>query len=165
MTGHHITPFPSSVRLLSLFMWHLKETYVKLNSQWVVVAVVYLWLIILIVSNFVVNAILTTLFNQTICKKFRYALFFLFISLFWRIPWYKGSWGQHGPIWGRQDSGRPPVGPMNFAIWVHVNHFRALIMVDSLDWGNLIIVTIVCLFQYRKVSLKDMGKIGQYQTR
>ena len=32
-------------------------------------------------------------------------------------PWKQGSWGQHGPIWGRQDPGGPHVGPMNFAIW------------------------------------------------
>ena len=25
-----------------------------------------------------------------------------------------------GPSWVRQDSGAPHVGPMNFAIWVHV---------------------------------------------
>ena len=32
-------------------------------------------------------------------------------------PWQQGSWGQHGPIWGRQDPGGPHVGPMNIAIW------------------------------------------------
>ena len=25
-----------------------------------------------------------------------------------------------GPIWGRQDPGGPPVGPMNFGIWAAV---------------------------------------------
>ena len=34
-------------------------------------------------------------------------------------PWYQGSWGQHGAIWGgRQDQGGPHVGPMNFVVWV-----------------------------------------------
>ena len=38
-----------------------------------------------------------------------------------KVPWQQGSWGHHGaimgPIWGRQDSGGPHVGPMNFVIW------------------------------------------------
>ena len=27
-----------------------------------------------------------------------------------------------GPIWGRQDSGGPHIGPMNIAIWIHKEH-------------------------------------------
>ena len=34
---------------------------------------------------------------------------------------YPNSRANMGPIWGRQDPGRPHVGPMTFAIWVQVN--------------------------------------------
>ena len=33
------------------------------------------------------------------------------------IPDNKVYGANMGPIWGRQDSGGPHVGPMNFAIW------------------------------------------------
>ena len=32
-----------------------------------------------------------------------------------------------GPIWGRQDPGRPHVGPMNFAIWVHAKQANEIV--------------------------------------
>ena len=35
----------------------------------------------------------------------------------WRIPDSKIHGANMGPIWGRQDSGGPHVGPMNLAIW------------------------------------------------
>ena len=52
-----------------------------------------------------------------------FCCFFLFDLL---CVWYPGSpqcsWGQHGPIWGRQDQSGPHVGPMNFAIWDDMVH-------------------------------------------
>ena len=47
----------------------------------------------------------------------------------YRLAWaklsgYQGSWGQHGPIWGRQDPGGSHIGPMNLAIWGIIMDFR-----------------------------------------
>ena len=41
-----------------------------------------------------------------------------------QYPRLQSSWGQHGPIWSRQDPGGPHVGPMNLAIrdYVIINH-------------------------------------------
>ena len=54
-----------------------------------------------------------------------------------------------GPIWGRQDSGGPHVGPMNFAIWVVYNSFydikvrvHSLIHVPSLPFHACVICSI-----------------------
>ena len=41
----------------------------------------------------------------------------IFPVLIWRIPDSKVHGANMGPILGRQDPGRPHVGPMNFAIW------------------------------------------------
>ena len=36
------------------------------------------------------------------------------------IPDSKVRWANMGPIWGRQDSGGPHVGPINFATWDYI---------------------------------------------
>ena len=36
------------------------------------------------------------------------------------LPWQQGAWGQHGPIWGRQNPGGSHVGPKNLAMWVRI---------------------------------------------
>ena len=38
-----------------------------------------------------------------------------------------------GPIWGREDSGGPHVGPMNFAIWVVV----VVVVVEKWDCAGI----------------------------
>ena len=49
-----------------------------------------------------------------------------------------------GPIWGRQDSGGPHVGPMNFAIWGSVLVFSYELCVTGFVLPNLTPVTLYC---------------------
>ena len=37
------------------------------------------------------------------------------------LPDSKVRGANMGPIWGRQDPGGPPVGPMHFAIWAAID--------------------------------------------
>ena len=49
------------------------------------------------------------------------------------LPYSKVHGANMGPIWGRQGSGEPHVGPMNFAIWVVSNDsFRKLKLVSDI---------------------------------
>ena len=44
-----------------------------------------------------------------------------------------------GPIWGRQDPGRPMLAPINFAIWVHLSLSLQVIneqVIDDVDYIN-----------------------------
>ena len=64
----------------------------------------------------------------------------------WKSPWKQGSWGQHGPIWGRQDQGGPIVGPRNFAIWVYfsINQLNSVkyhrFVVNHIKMVSLVVV-------------------------
>ena len=49
-------------------------------------------------------------------------------------PWQQGSWGQHGPIWGRQDPGGPHVCPMNFAIWEGIQKRLWILNIRALNF-------------------------------
>ena len=43
-----------------------------------------------------------------------------------------------GPIWGRQDSGGPHAGPMNFAIWEGHRKYRIIIHHQASQLFNLV---------------------------
>ena len=60
------------------------------------------------------------------------------------------SWGNMGPIWGRQDPGGPHVGPMNFAI---KDVLRTALL--ALWHGS---------HDVRITSMKDVGKIDHHLT-
>ena len=54
-----------------------------------------------------------------------------------------------GPIWGRDDTGGPHVGPMNFAIWVHEkNNYiiaeHAIYVKKDYFFGAIILMTAHC---------------------
>ena len=38
-----------------------------------------------------------------------------------------------GPIWGRQDPGGPPAGPINFAIWEGIHNIDIVLPVNKND--------------------------------
>ena len=61
--------------------------------------------------------------DQTLLTRFAYCGL---VMLDFNFPDSKSHGGNMGPIWGRQDSGGPHVGPMNFAIWVYASWFRVV---------------------------------------
>ena len=73
------------------------------------------------------------------------ALLWSFCCMAWTYPDNKVHGANMGPIWGRQDPGRPHVGPMNFAIWVvlpreNTDVPRELITIYGcikVSWGHL----------------------------
>ena len=58
------------------------------------------------------------------------------------LPYQQAEWVHlpdskvHGanmePIWGRQDPGGPPVGPMNFAIWANITE-----LAGETNWASV----------------------------
>ena len=50
--------------------------------------------------------------------------FWLCLSHFCSFPDSKVHGANMRPIWGRQEPGRPHVGPINFAIWVRIGMIR-----------------------------------------
>ena len=53
-----------------------------------------------------------------------------------------------GPIWGRQDPGRPHVGPVNFAIWV---------VIDQTDQINETDIQIIPEYNYANTMKRDVN--------
>ena len=72
-----------------------------------------------------------------------------------------------GPIWSRQDSGGPRVGPMNFAIWV-VFHFIVHNSISNnqytAHWLKFYasITKCLCMFEIRRRTLDGANFIGRW---
>ena len=59
-----------------------------------------------------------------------------------RYPHSKVHGAIMGPIWGRQDSGGPHIGPMNFAIWVVAIGLSQLLRRLAISWIDAVLLSI-----------------------
>ena len=63
-----------------------------------------------------------------------------------------------GPIWGRQDPGGPHVGPMNFAIWEHLQ----MAYLNAFPYKeNVGILIQISLHLYPQVPVDKMASLFQ----
>ena len=62
--------------------------------------------------------------EQILAESMLEFISFSFKKYVWEYPNNKVHGANMGPIWGRQDPGRPHVCPMNLAIWVSKQHER-----------------------------------------
>ena len=78
-----------------------------------------LWLLI-VIATFGSHIQLNAITKGSNISRY-YTLHYKGSSWTWNIPDSKVHGTNMGPIWGRQGSGGPHVGPMNFAIWEPLN--------------------------------------------
>ena len=58
-----------------------------------------------------------------------------------------------GSIWGRQDPGGPHVGPMNFAIWEHIQSYVCMDKLVHLKHSNDVNIFILSWLNLFRVNL------------